>query len=113
MRITTVLGVAAASIVVLPAVAEAGTTITTNLPANTAIVNISGTQDGAASFDGNQDKWFHSFFTGGATGLLQYTIQPGTYTFRLTNPTLAATQFQQLTGTQLSHSFTTLSYNSP
>ncbi len=90
-----------------------GTVITANLPANTAIVNISGTQDGAAGFDGSQDRWYHPFFTGGATGLLQYTIQPGTYTFHLINPSLATTQFPALNSAQLGEIFTAWTFNSP
>ncbi|HEX4414727.1 MAG TPA: PEP-CTERM sorting domain-containing protein [Lacipirellulaceae bacterium] len=94
--------------------AFAGSVITTNLPANTAIINISGTQDGAADYGGTgQDFWYQPFFTGGATALLEYTIQPGTYTFRLTNPTLAAAQFSTLTGGQLGQIYTAWSYNYP
>jgi hypothetical protein len=92
----------------------AGSVITSNLPANVAaIVNIDARQDGAASFDGGQDNWFHPFFTGGATNLLQYTIAPGFYTFQLTNPTLAATQYPALAGGQLGQMFTAWTYNSP
>jgi len=76
-------------------------------------VNIDAKQDGAASFDGGQDNWFHPFFTGGATSLLQYTISPGFYTFQLTNPTLAASQFPSLTSGQLGQMFTAWTYNSP
>ena len=45
--------------------------------------------------------------------LLQYSIQPGTYSFRLTNPTLAAAEFPTLTGSQLGQIFTAWTYNSP
>src|SRR4051812_11701826 len=90
-----------------------GSVITANLPGSTAIVNIDAKQDGAASFDGGQDNWFHPFFTGGATSLLQYTVAPGFYTFQLTNPTLAATQFPSLTSSQLGQMFTAWTYNSP
>ncbi len=94
--------------------ALAGSVITANLPANVAIINISGTQDGAANYGGAaQDFWYQPFFTGGATALLQYTIQPGTYTFRLTNPSLAAAQFSSLTSGQLGQIYTAWTYNSP
>jgi hypothetical protein len=97
----------------LPRLAYSGTVITTNLPAGTAIVNINAQQDGAASYDGGQDNWFDPFFSGGATSLLQYSVQPGTYTFCLTNPTLASSQFPALTAGQLSQMFTAWTYNSP
>jgi hypothetical protein len=90
-----------------------GSVITTNLPANTAIVNISGTQDGAANYDGTQDKWYGPFSASGAAALLKYTIQPGTYTFKLTNPSMAASQFPSLTSAQLSSIYTAWTYNSP
>jgi hypothetical protein len=99
--------------VLLSRSALGGSVITTNLPANTAIVNISGTQDGIANYDGTQDKWYHPFSASGAGSLLKYTIQPGTYTFRLTNPSLAASQFPSLTSTQLSSIYTAWTYNSP
>ncbi|HEX3601277.1 MAG TPA: hypothetical protein VHU84_14090 [Lacipirellulaceae bacterium] len=92
----------------------AGSVITSNLPPNVAaIVNVDAKQDGAASFDGGQDNWFHPFFTGGATSLLQYTIAPGFYTFQLTNPTLSANQYPALTSSQLGQMFTAWTYNSP
>lgn len=37
---------------------SAGTVITSNLPPNTAIINISGTADGAAAFNGDQSLWY-------------------------------------------------------
>ena len=67
------MAVALGLIVFLPP-ALAGTVITANLPANTAIVNISGTQDGAASYNGDQSLWYHPFSTVGT--LLEYTVQP-------------------------------------
>jgi hypothetical protein len=88
-------------------------TVITNLPGNAAIINIDARQDGALSYDGGQDNWYHPFFTGGATSLLQYAISPGTYTFQLTNPTLAATQFPTLTSGQLAQVFTAWTFNSP
>ena len=91
-----------------------GTIITSNLPANTAIVNISGTQDGAAVDSGaNAPLWYQPFFTGGATQLLEYTVQPGTYGFRILNPADAAQLFPALTAAQLSQIFTGWTYNSP
>lgn len=91
-----------------------GTVITTNLPANMAIVNISGTEDGAAVDSGvNAALWYQPFFTGGAAQLLEYTVQPGTYGFRVINPTDAAQLFPELTPSQTSQIFTGWSYNSP
>jgi hypothetical protein len=91
----------------------AGTVITTNLPPYSAIVNVNAKQDGAASWNAGQDSWFQPFFTGGATSLTQLVVQPGTYSFRLTNPTLAAAAFPALTAGQLSEIFTAWTYNSP
>lgn len=80
--------------------AAAGTIINTNLPAGDTIVNISGTADGAAAYSGtNQDLWYQPFNT--ASQLLEVTLQPGTYTFRLIDATDAATMFPTLTSTQL------------
>ncbi len=42
-----------------------GMIITANLPDNTAIINISGTQDGAATFNSNQSEWYQPFNTTG------------------------------------------------
>jgi len=78
----------------------AGTIINTNLPAGDTIVNIDGTADGAAAYSGtNQDLWYQPFNTGGS--LLEVTLQPGTYTFRLIDQTDAASMFPSLTGPQL------------
>src|SRR5690242_20461106 len=104
---------AAAIVILVAETAYTGSVITTNLPANTAIVNISGTQDGTANYDGTQDRWYGPFSASGAAALLKYTIQPGTYTFRLTNPSLAASQFPSLTAAQLSSIYTAWTYNSP
>jgi hypothetical protein len=91
-----------------------GTVITTNLPANTAIVNISGTEDGAAVYSGvNAALWYQPFFTGGAAQLLEYTVQPGTYGFRVINPADAARLFPALIASQASQIFTGWTYNSP
>lgn len=91
--------------------AIAGTVITANLPANTAIVNISGTQDGAASYNGDQSLWYHPFNTVGT--LLEYTVQAGTYGFRVVNPADAAQLFPALTTLQTNQIFTAWTYNSP
>ena len=88
-----------------------GTVITANLPANTAIVNIDGRADGAASFDGGQSHWFHPFNTGST--LLQLTVQAGTYSFWPINPADAAARFPALTSGQTNQIYTAWTYNSP
>ncbi len=88
-----------------------GTVITANLPPNTAIVNVSGTQDGSASFNGDQSLWYQPFNTGGQ--LLEYTVAAGTYGFRVINPTDAAQRYPALTGTQTNQIFSAWTYNSP
>src|SRR5664279_2354576 len=91
-----------------------GTVIMTNLPANTAIVNINAKEDGAAVYSGfNEALWYQPFFTGGAAQLLEYTVQPGTYGFRVINSTDAAQLFPALTASQASQIFTGWTYNSP
>jgi hypothetical protein len=93
-------------------VSVAGTVLSANLPANTVIVNTSGTQYGAQYSSGNnQDYWAGPFATSGP--LLEYTIQPGTYTFRAINPTDAAAIYPSLTSPQLNNIFTAWTYNSP
>jgi hypothetical protein len=103
-------------------VTRAGTVITTNLPAGTAIVNISGTADGAAAYGGstgtlsvigvNQDDWYRPFNTGGA--LLEYSLPTGTFKFRIINQATAGTMFSGLTSTQLSQiSAGAWTYNTP
>lgn len=88
-----------------------GTVITTNLPANTAIINIDGRADGAANFDGGQTHWFQPFNTGGT--LLQYTLQAGTYAFWPINPADAAARFPALTSAQTNLIYMAWTYNSP
>lgn len=88
-----------------------GSVITANLPANNAIVNIDARADGAGTYGAAQDQWYQPF--GGPSGLLQYTIQPGTYSFQLTNPSLAVERFPALTSGQLSQIYTAWTYNSP
>jgi hypothetical protein len=90
-----------------------GTVITANLPANTAIINISGTQDGIVNFNGDKSLWFNPIFTGGATQFLQYTFQPGTYTFHIVNPADAAQLFPALTLAQTNQIFTAWTFNTP
>jgi hypothetical protein len=92
---------------------HAGTVITSNLPPNTAIININGTQDGAASFNGDQSLWYQPFSTSGVTNLLRYTVQPGTYSFRVVDPADAAQLFPALTTNQLGQIYTAWTFNSP
>ena len=91
--------------------ARAGTVITANLPANTAIVNIDGRADGSAGFDSGQSHWFQPFNTGST--LLQLTVQAGTYGFRVINPSDAAALFPALTLAQTNQIYTAWTYNSP
>jgi hypothetical protein len=93
--------------------AFSGTVISSNLPPGTAIVNISGTQDGAFGYNSDQSLWYQPFSTGGAAQLLEYTIQPRTYGFRLVNPSDAAQLFPALTAGQLSQIFMAWTFNSP
>lgn len=94
--------------------ALAGTIITANLPANDVIINISGTQDGSADYSGaNQAFWYEPFSTLGAASLLEYTMQPGTFGFRVIDPADAAQMFPSLTSTQLSQMYTAWTFNSP
>jgi len=91
-----------------------GTIITANLPANNVIVNISGTQDGAANYGGpNQAYWYHPFPTGGAAQLLEYTLSAGTYGFRVIDPADALKMFPSLASIQLNQMYTAWTYNSP
>jgi hypothetical protein len=92
-------------------VAFAGTVITNNLPANTAIINIDSLADGAAAFNDDQSLWYHPYTEGGS--LLAYSIEPGTYTFRIVNPADAMTLFPSLTSAQANQIYTAWTYNSP
>ncbi|MGH7953867.1 MAG: hypothetical protein ACREFE_18370, partial [Limisphaerales bacterium] len=87
-----------------------GTVITDNLPANTAIINISATQEGA---NGGQDLWDAPFYTGGATQFLEYTVQAGAYNFRIIDPADAAQLFPALTSEQTNEIYTAWTFNSP
>lgn len=97
----------------------AGTVLTDNLPSGMAIVNISGTSgtptvggNGAAVSGGtNQNLWYQPFNT--AQQLLEYTMQPGTYTMRVINPTDAAALFPSLGRTQIDSIWSAWSYNTP
>ncbi|HEY4234601.1 MAG TPA: PEP-CTERM sorting domain-containing protein [Lacipirellulaceae bacterium] len=91
---------------------NAGTVITTNLPAGSAIINIGGTADGAANFTGpNADAWYAPFNT--SSNLLEFTFQPGTYTFRVVDQNDAATLFPSLSAAQLNQIGGAWTYNSP
>lgn len=48
-----------------------------------------------------------------ANTLLEYTFQPGTYNFRIVNPTDAGALFPSLTEAQLSQVYTACTYNAP
>ena len=88
----------------------AGSVITADLPANTAIVNINATTDGAANYMVPQTLWYQPFSTGVLPTL---TVQPGTYNFRVVDPTDAATLYPSLTAGDLSQIYTAWTYNSP
>jgi len=85
--------------------------MTAGLPADTAIINISGTADGAARYDPTQTYWFGPFNTTGT--LLEYTVQPGTYSLRIVSPADAGSLFPSLTSTELSQLHEAWTYNSP
>ena len=78
----------------------AGTIIATNLPAGDLIVNINALEDGASLYGGaNQTYWYDPFNAGNR--LLEVTLQPGTYSFRVIDQTDAAAMFPSLTCSQL------------
>jgi hypothetical protein len=93
--------------------------ITAGLAVGDAIININSQQDGAAAYGGstgslqvigtNQDDWYQPFNT--SKNLLEYTFQPGTYTFRIINQSDAAAMFPSLTSTQLSEIGGAWTYN--
>lgn len=105
-------GVFALSAALLPApAAHAGTVITTNLPTSTAILNIDARSDGAAAFsqpNPPQAYWYQPTATAPSI-----TLAAGTYTFRIINPTDAASLYSRLTNAQLSQIYTGWTYNSP
>jgi hypothetical protein len=94
-------------------VSTAGTVITTNLPANTAIVNISATTYGAGNSSGANQIYWSSPITYPSGPLLEYTVQPGAYTFRVINPADALSLYPSLTTSQQNSIFTGWTYNSP
>lgn len=73
-------------------------------------MNVSGTADGAASYDSSQTYWYQPFNTSGS--LLEYTVQPGTYNFRIIDPTYAASTFN-LSSSALNQIYTAWTFNSP
>lgn len=93
-------------------ISPAGTVINTNLPNNLAIVNVSATVYGAASFSGTNQIYWQQPFTTGNAAYVAYTLAPGAYTFRVINPTDAAAAFP-LTSGQLNSIYTAWTYNSP
>ena len=91
----------------------AGSIISTNLPAGDVIVNTSGTEYGADTYSGPNQIYWQLPFTADGKSLLEYTIQPGTYTFRVIDPTDAAAAFPSLTTPQLNSMYAAWTYNSP
>jgi hypothetical protein len=89
--------------------------ITSGLPAGSAIVNISGTEDGAAEYNTGsphaQTYWYDPFNING--DLLEYTVQPGTYSFRIVDPAAAASLEPGLTSAELASIYTAWTYNTP
>ncbi len=77
----------------------------------TSIVNISGTEDGAKSYNAGQTLWYQPFNTNGT--LLELPVQAGTYSFRIVDPADAAALEPSLTAAQKSQIFTAWSYNTP
>lgn len=90
---------------------QGGTVISNNLPTDTAIVNIDAQADGSAAFNGDQSLWYQPFNTSGT--LLEYTIQPGSYNFRVIDPADASREFPALTSLQTNQIFTGWTFNSP
>ncbi|HEX5398251.1 MAG TPA: hypothetical protein VFY06_04310 [Verrucomicrobiae bacterium] len=68
--------------------------------------------DGSASYNGDQALWYRPF-NASAGPLLTYTIQPGTYSFRVINPAAAMGLFPSLTLAQAGQIFTAWTFNSP
>ena len=93
--------------------AWAGSVITANLPAGTAIVNINAQQDGAAGQNGDGSLFYSPFSTQGGASLLTLPVTAGTYTFTVIDPAAAAAQFPALTQAQLGSLYTAWTYNSP
>lgn len=91
----------------------AGTVITTNLPADTAIINIDARADGSAYYSGDQALWYQPFDTAGLAHLPAYTVQAGSYEFRVIDPSDAAQLFPSLTAQQTNQIYTAWTFNSP
>ncbi len=91
--------------------AYGGTVITTNLPPNTAIMNIDARVDGSASYNGDQSLWYRPFNTSGK--LLEDTVAVGSYTFRVVDPADAARLFPALTSEQTNQIYTGWTFNAP
>ena len=89
----------------------AGKLITSNLLPGMTIVNVSGTQDGSANYNNGQTIWYSPFST--TQHLLEFTVQPGTYTFRVIDPADAQAIFPSLTAGQANSMWTAWTYNSP
>ena len=91
----------------------AGKVIATNIPAGMAIINVSGTQDGAqpAPTGGANLLWDQPFST--LSQLLEYAVQPGTYTMRVIDPADALAIFPNLTTAQQNSMWTAWANNSP
>ncbi|MDE3197961.1 MAG: putative Ig domain-containing protein, partial [Acidobacteriota bacterium] len=94
-------------------VSNQGTVITANLPVNTAIVNIGATQYGASTSSGPNQIYWQNPFTSNGSPLIEYTVQPGTYTFRAISPTDAVTAFPGLIPAQTAYMYTAWTYNTP
>jgi Dockerin type I domain/PEP-CTERM motif len=92
----------------LPQAIFAGTLINTNLPTGTTIVNIDGTQDGAANYSGPGQEYWYQPFNG-----VQVNFQSGTYQFRVIDPADAAALYPNLTTGQLNQIYTGWTFNSP
>lgn len=96
----------------LPSASYCGV-ITTDLPANTAIVNVDASVYGAGPSDGDKAVWTGPFHLGGGS-LLEYTIPAtGTYDLRVIDPADASALYPTLTAPDLSSIYTSWSYNSP
>ena len=91
----------------------AGTVILSNLPPNTAIINIDARADGSAAYNSDESLWYEPFNAGGPAQLLTYTVAAGTYKFRVINPTDAAQMFPGLTSAQTNQIYSGWTFNSP
>ncbi len=96
---------------VLSSGAYAGSIISTNLPANNYIVNIDGRNDGAASFDGGQDRWYQPFAVN--SSILELTLPAGEYKFDVVDAVDAQARYSSLTSGQLATVGSAWTYNAP